>query len=99
MRASSPIAKGPTRTIPVFSRERKQVERMTPSAHLRLRLMYDALQQGLEYPPGVTYWPALAPLKAVEKVGVQSEVTRLLGMSPADRSAELILMKAEGNIP
>lgn len=98
MRAQ-PIEKGPTRTVPVFNRGKNRVERMTTSAHQRLCLMHTALEAGLEQGPGATFWSALAPLKAVERDGVRAEVTRMLALSPADRSAELIMMKAEGNIP
>jgi hypothetical protein len=96
---SQPIAKVQTRTIPVYSRARGRVERMTGGAHLRLRLMYAALETGLQLPPGTEFWAALAPLKDVERVGVRQEVARLLAMLPADRSAELLLMKVEGNVP
>lgn len=98
MRAQ-PIEKGPTRTVSVFNRGKNRVEQMTTTAHQRLCLMHAALDEGLEQSPGVTHWPRLSPLKPAERDGVRSEVTRLLTLSPADRSAELILMKAEGNIP
>ncbi len=96
---TTPIAKVQARTVPVYSRMRKQVERLTPTAHQRLRLMFLALEAGLEQTPGAAWWAALSPLKDLERVGVRQEVSRLLGMKPEDRSAELLLLKQEGNIP
>jgi hypothetical protein len=93
------IAKVPTRTVPVYSRSRKRVEPMTTSAHLRLKLMFSALEAGLALPPGTEIWAALSPLKEVERVGVRQEVARLFGMPEAERSAELLLLKREGNLP
>ena len=98
MRAS-PIAKAPTRTVPVFNRTERKVERMTASAHLRLRLMYAALEDGLKIEGDVTFWPSMSPLKAPERVGVLKERQRLLAMPPPERLAELIQLKNEGNVP
>lgn len=73
-------------------------EPLTRGARGRLRLMYAALKQGLEFPAGTEWWSALSPLKATERVGVRKEVARLLALSPEDRSAELLLLRAQGGL-
>lgn len=91
------------KTVPVFSTTRNRAEHITPTQHLRLRLMYAAVKEGLKLEPIAGYdlgtWPALAPLKKNERTAVLSEVVRLRAMKPEDQAHELLKLKLEGNIP
>lgn len=81
--------------IQTVSATLKTPPKLGASAQRRLRLMYAALREGVELPPGRRWYGALAPLNALEREGVLSEVARLQTLSSEARSEEFLFLAAQ----
>lgn len=87
-----------TKKVSVFNRAAGRREFVPAYTHLRMRLIYTAIRDGLQVSPGVEFWSSLAPLNKRERAFTHDELARLRAMPPAEQSAELLLMKEDGNL-